>query len=190
VSDSPWERARARLAEDWTVPRRPPDDEILSARTRTIARALDARVASVEEARISARVGGATVILPAAAVGGVHPLGAAVRVPGTPMHLLGLTRLRGRLAALWDVGPLLDGHTTSTTDREARAVILDSSSGELVVVVERVLDLDPLDGAAPAPPPPGAPAWLEGLGPDGELCLRVDVLAADPRLRVDHRHEP
>ena len=188
--ESPWDRARARLADDWTVPRRPPDDEILRARTIAIAQSIETRPESVAEARISARVGDATLLVPAATVGGVQPYVDAVRLPGTPVHLLGLTRLRGRLAPLWDIGPLIAGRATPTLDADARIVTLGSDEPELVIVVERVLDLDPLEGVAPAPPPVGSPPWLEGLGPNGELCLNVTALAADPRLRVDHRHDP
>lgn len=142
---------------------------------------------------VMVRLGGCryTVAMDAVAEVGRPP--ALTRVPGLPGWVAGVANWRGRVLAVLDVRPLLDGAATAL-DRRGRLVVLRHDGvvvGLLTEAVEGTRRLEPEDIA---PTPPRLAERTGGLlsgqltdadGPCGVLDLAAVLRLADalPRVR-------
>lgn len=186
TAHSTWGEVRRRLSADWTQPVRRSEDVVLQERARQLAQK-PIEHATRSEDLLRTRIGDAIVLWPVASVRSVEPLPRWVRLPHTPAHLLGLSRVNGALAPVFDVGPLITGRTTEL-GAEARLVTITGAAADLSIVVEAVIDTYD-ESSASSPAPEDAPPFVRGVSPAGELSLDPDALLADRRLMVDHGDE-
>lgn len=70
-------------------------------------------------------------------------------VPLAPAHLLGVANLRGNIMPIVDVRPLL-GLTPAAPGREVRSLVVERDGVQAALLIDEVLGLEPLEGAAPA----------------------------------------
>jgi purine-binding chemotaxis protein CheW len=138
------------------------------------------------------RLGTDRFSLPAAAARSVQPLDRYTPLPATPLWLLGLVNVRGRLLAAIDLRPLLM-ITPVPPSAGALLVIVRANDAEIGLLADAVIGVAQ-SSARLAPQPVNAPglaaAWIRGV--DDTLGIRCDpaLLLADPRLVVNDTERP
>jgi purine-binding chemotaxis protein CheW len=122
------------------------DMEVLRARARRLASREQGRARSATadseqyETYVCFRLLDERYGVPLAAVSEVFPLRTIVSIPGAPRHVLGLTRLRGKVIALVDLRRYWRGSTVGHVDSDL-AVFVEDEGVEYGLVCNEVLGL-------------------------------------------------
>lgn len=179
-----WSEVRDALSVDWTHGVARDRAAILQERARRLAQpAAEARARADDG--VFVRIGGEAAVLPASRLRDLVPAPSITPIPGSPELLVGLARMRGALAPVFDAGPLLTGRATQISARARLLTVDGPGRPDLVLLVEAVDDTRPFPAAPPVPAPTDAPPCLAGMTEAGELVIDAAALLEDPRLMVD-----
>jgi purine-binding chemotaxis protein CheW len=162
--------------------------EILEARARALAHQEAADDTILGEATVIFQIGDGRYGVSARLVREVQPLTDYTPLPSTPLFVLGLINLRGRLLAALDIRPLLGVPVASP--RPGAALLIVSAGGiEVGLLADEVIEvrrcatrLSPVLASADGQ----VGAWVRGIDSGLTVLLDLALLLADSRLVVNN----
>jgi purine-binding chemotaxis protein CheW len=128
----------------------------------------------------------------------VYPLKELAALPGAPLHLLGITSVRGQILPVVDLKPLFHLPATGLTNLNNLIILQEGGMG-LGIVADQILGFERIHPAALCPPPEAIAGvraeYLQGIasGPrmilDGRRILNgiLDVRGAEAELASERR---
>jgi purine-binding chemotaxis protein CheW len=165
--------------------------KVLEARAAVLAQPGTTADTDLGEEILKFRLGDECYGISAHLVREVQALGSYTPLPGTPLFVLGLINLRGRLLAALDLRPLL-GLSVSAPRAGAMLLIVGASGLEVGLLADEVVDirhagtdLSPTLASADG----RAVAWVRGIDSDLTALIDLTLLLADARLIVNDADE-
>lgn len=177
--------------EPGEVGRRSPAEvaAIKQARAAQLARAPSrADAAGPGRRALLLQVGRERYALPVEAIEGVHPPGPVTPIPGTPVHVRGVTCVLGEALTLLDLERLL-GALPAAEAGPGQVVVVRAGPHVVALRVERVEALRTLTDLQPFTRSRAGGAWLQpeqvlGVAEGDVLLVDIEQVLTDPRLAV------
>jgi len=161
--------------------------QILEERARALTVREVAAEAETGEEILIFQLGGAGYSVPAQFIREVQPLGDVTPLPSTPLFVVGLINVRGRLLTALDIRPLL-AIPPAAPQADAYLLVLMANGMEVGLLADTVTEVSrSADALAPVPSTAAGrgAAWVRGVDRRLNLLLDPEVLLADPRLTIN-----
>ncbi|MHB8724038.1 MAG: chemotaxis protein CheW [Casimicrobiaceae bacterium] len=167
--------------------------KILRARARALARPPErAAGAEVSLDLLEFRLGQERYAVETRYVREVHPLRNLTPLPCTPLFMLGIVNVRGRIVPVLDIKKLFDLPEKGLTDLH-RIIIVDGNDLEIglladVIVGVQVLPVDRLQASLPSLTGVRS-EYLKGVTAERLVVLDLDHILTDPKIFVHEEVE-
>jgi purine-binding chemotaxis protein CheW len=140
------------------------------------------------------RLSAETYALPVNRVREILRVGVITRVPGAPLHVRGVTNLRGRILPVVELRTRITLSELTLTPA-ARVIVVEVRGRTLGILVDEVSDIVWVEKSLFGPPPReivnGTTDYVSGVGRVGErLVLMMDLDTAMRVARADNAAEP
>jgi len=164
---------------------------ILEERARALALQKLASDEDLSEEVLIFQLGEGKYSLPAHFVSEVQPLRVYTALPTTPLFIVGLVNVRGRILTAIDIRPLLDIPPTPPKE-QGFLLIINAAGMEVGLLADLVTEVrrgEPnLAPALSTTSGRGMP-WIRGIDRDLNLLLDPPLLLADPRMVINRMED-
>lgn len=166
--------------------------EILEERARNLARRQEEAVTTASIRVLVFQVGAESYAIETTYVHGVLRLTEFTPLPDAPLHVLGITNIRGAIVPLFDLRLLLGRGRIALTDL-ARLIIVGENEPEFGLAADEaseIIDLPLNEIHPPSPSVLGADRdVVHGVTKNAITVLATDLLCRDPRLFITRNEE-